>query len=91
MKRCHLRCACVEGHEGPHSFISEVLAEPMWRDHEDKRRSALAAVVAAARDLVDNHFDPVFGTLDTISLKPTDDVNQRVGELWSALRALDGT
>jgi hypothetical protein len=49
------------------------------------------AVVEAARDLVENHFDPALGTLDTSNLKPTDEVNQKVGALWNALRALDGT
>jgi hypothetical protein len=43
------------------------------------------AVIEAARDLVENHFDVVFCALDTIDLKPTDEVNQKVGKLWSAL------
>lgn len=48
-------------------------------------RKALAALTAA-RDLIDNHFDPVFCALDTIELKPTDEVNQKAGKLWAALR-----
>lgn len=44
------------------------------------------AIVDAAHDLVDNHFDPVFCALDTCGLMPTDEVNEKVGKIWQALR-----
>jgi predicted HAD superfamily Cof-like phosphohydrolase len=41
VKRCgaildNLQCACIDGHDGEHSFISESIAEPMWRSEVGK-------------------------------------------------------
>lgn len=45
------------------------------------------AIVEAAHDLVDNHFDPIFCALQTKGLMPSDEVNAKVGKLWGALNA----
>ena len=44
------------------------------------------AVVDAAREIVDNHFDPVFGCLVDFDEHEEVHVTSRVGKLWETLR-----